>query len=100
MDDVSRNHRIAKIEAILARDLIDLADGHATDEHIMEAVSDLCFTLMRLFDELGNQETAIDWQKLFNTYDKQHYALQQGQPPEVNTEARQVYAVATRIITS
>ena len=54
MHDVSRNYCIAKLEAILARDLIDLANDYATDKHIIEVVSNVCFTMMRLLNPLQN----------------------------------------------
>lgn len=76
MSNLDREQRIAELEAILARDLIDLANDYPTDKHVIESVSDLCFTLMRLFDELGRERTAIGWRKLFDAYDQKYCALQ------------------------
>ena len=79
MEDRSRDHRIAKLEAILARDLIDLAN-----KHVIKFAGNLCFTLMRLFDELGLRKTAVDWQELFDAYDQKSYMLQHRQESKGN----------------
>lgn len=84
MENGSRDHRIAKLEAILARDLIDLTNDYTNDKHVIEFAGNLCFTLMRLFDEVGLKKKAIDWQELFDAYDQKYYALQHSQEPKSN----------------
>jgi hypothetical protein len=64
-----------KLEAIFAREIIILAHNCKDDPETVRTVSELCFTLIRLFDELGYERTRLDWKQLFDYYDREYYAL-------------------------
>jgi hypothetical protein len=84
MIDNSNNQQAIKLEAILARELITLAQEHINHASTMESLSEVCFTLSRLFEEIGYSEyTKVDWNALFTAYDQRYYALSHDQeaPP-------------------
>ena len=60
-------------QAILARDIIDMARDYSEDPEVLEYISRMCFTLFMLFEDDPNK--AIDWHELFSVYDKKYYDL-------------------------
>lgn len=60
-------------QAILARDMIDMAREYGDDANALEYISSMCFTLYMLFED----DPTIDWHELFSIYDNKYYSLQQ-----------------------
>lgn len=98
MEDSSRKRQIIRYEALIARDVIDLAERYPAERVVLETVSEVCFNLVQMFGVLGHSKTAIDWLALYDVYDSQVGSLLHGLPPGSTTKAREVYEVASRII--
>lgn len=100
MEDDSRIRQIARYEALIARDLIDLAESYPTDQGVVDMVSETCLTLANLLSTLGRDKTTIDWRTLFEVYDSRLGSILHHQPLESTSRAHQIYETASRIITS
>lgn len=92
--------RIAVLEAILAREIIDLAADFRDNESVMDSMTEICFTIDRLIDETGNSDKShIPWYDLFSYYDQNHIHLK-GHTAEVPSydDVTQAYDKAEYII--
>lgn len=53
MEENTKQHRAEKLEAILAREVVDLAARYKDDAGVQESITEICFTLQRLLEEIG-----------------------------------------------
>lgn len=90
MDDIQVH------QAILARDIIDMARDNADNADILEYIESLCWELFLIFRE--QQKTAIDWSVLHGAYDQRYIALREGRKTEDLSEVNTIYAKATIVI--
>lgn len=96
MSSTLKEHSVARIEAILAREIITLASEYRNNASVLESISEICFTLDRLFQEIGSDKMSeVDWKTLFDEYDKRYYALAQGNEPPVIGE--RIEAIVAKI---
>jgi len=91
--DRSRVH-----QAILARDIIDMARDNATNPAILEYVESLCWELFMIFGE--KHQKVIEWASLSGAYEQQYTALQKGENAEKLADVDDIYLIASRIIES
>ncbi len=85
-------------QAILARDIIDMARDNAANPDILEYIDSICWELFMIFR--GQHQKVIEWDTLSATYDRQYTALRKGEnivnPPDVDV----IYSRAVHIIES
>lgn len=86
-------------QAILIRDMIDMAREYKNDSNILEYISSFCFVLDEIFDECKVKNKDIDWNEIFSYYDQKYYNLSQGDKVKID-EARidKIYDTAVQII--
>ena len=92
-DTVHAMNRAQKQQAILARDLLQLAVDRWDDADIVERVSDYIFSLSMLFDEY-DPDTPIQWHELFIILDVRYAHLREGlESPDTDllNKARSMY---------
>lgn len=82
-------------QAILARDIMDLARDNASNPDILEYASSICWELFMLF---GNQEQkVIEWDIISAAYEQQYIALRAGKIKNLS-DVDKIYSKALRII--
>ncbi len=85
-------------QAILARDMIDMARDNATNPDILEYIDSLCWELFMIFGE--EPQKFIEWDILSGAYDQQYTALRNGDLTNKLLEVDDIYSRATNFIES
>ena len=86
-------------QAILVRDIIDMAEEHKDDSSVLEYISSICFTLDEVFDQCGVSDGRIKWSEVFSYYDQKYYNKNQGNNSAVDKEKiDQIYKYAVKTI--
>lgn len=83
-------------QAILARDIIDMARDNASDADILEYIESLCWELFMVFGE--QKQNTIDWNVLHGAYDQRYMALREGEKTDELSDVDAIYSKASRII--
>lgn len=95
---------MSKIEvnqAILVRDIIDMAREYKNDANVLEYISCFCFQLDLIFDESGTLDKNLNWYDVFSHYDEKYYNLSQNNNSEIDElVVNKVYDYAVNIINS
>lgn len=82
-------------QAILARDIIDMAREYADDADALEYISSMCFTLFRIFEK----DSMIDWHMIFSVYDQKYYQLKKEGTASVDeAPVDNIFQIATDFI--
>ncbi len=84
-------------QAILARDIIDMARDNDTNLDILEYAESICWELFMIFD---NHENVIKWNNLSGAFEQHYLALRNGESAGKLLDVEDVYQVAVRIIES
>lgn len=86
-------------QAVLARDMIDMARDYERDTDVLEYVSRMCFTLFMLFEKDPNH--TIDWHGIYRVYDQKYYDLKaDGSTTADEASIEKIYTKAIQIIES
>ena len=83
-------------QAILARDIIDMARDNASDADIIEYIESLCWELFMIFGE--QKQNVIEWNMLHGAYNQLYIALREGEKTEELSDVDAIYSTASRII--
>ena len=85
-------------QAILARDIIDMARDNATNPDIIEYIDSFCWELFMIFGE--DPQSVIQWNTLASAYDQQYTALRADKDIHDLSGVDAIYSKATQIISS
>lgn len=92
------NDNAQKLEAIIAREIMDLGKEYSTDPSVLESLSEICFTFSRFLETVGRpEESVVDWDKIFSIYDQAYTHLNKGQSP-INVTLEKEYRKAADVI--
>jgi hypothetical protein len=83
-------------QAILARDIIDMARDNSTNPDILEYIDSICWELFIIFGEEPHK--VIEWGTLSSAYDHQYTALRAGADANDLSDVDAIYSKATQII--
>lgn len=93
---------MSKIEvnqAILVRDIIDMAREYKDDANVIEYISNFCFQLGLISEECGVALKNINWCDVFSHYDERYYKLSQKGTSVVDESAvNKVYDYAVSLV--
>ncbi len=83
-------------QAILARDIIDMARDNASDADILEYIKSLCWELFMIFGE--QKQNAIEWNVLHGAYNQLYMTLREDGRNGELSDVDSIYLKASKII--
>ena len=89
------NNDAQKLEAIIAREIMDLGKEYSTDTSILESLSEICFTFGRFLEATDQSEKSmVDWDAIFSAYDQAYTRLNKGHlPASISLEKEYLKAI-------